>query len=173
MTGDAYWSTDNLIYGDEPIAWNEQEPDEDDPLWLNMYTYIPDIKAITQSGTRYIYALNSPLKYSGPFENIAIADDAVIVLVVAGGAAYTAAVVWAQCAEGQQAIQGTIEGIINGVSYVGDALDGAVDAVTSWVQQASITSAKAGSGISEHTKPRAGRPTEGKKLHPNWLPRNS
>ena len=39
-------------------------PDEQDPLGLNTYTYVPDIQAIMQSSNLYVYCLSNPIKYS-------------------------------------------------------------------------------------------------------------
>jgi len=182
LSEDTYWNPANMIYGDDPITWNERE---DDPLGLNTYTYVPDMSAIMQSGNRYVYGLNNPLKYKDPSGHIAIVDDAVIVLILAGGAAYTASAAWLNSKEGQRAVQNTVVVMIDGVSYMGNALGFVINDVISW-GQAAIHSAKAGNGVSEHTKrsgskkhtndkhtkPRPGRASEGKKLKPNWKPRN-
>jgi hypothetical protein len=50
LSEDTHWNTGNMIYGDDPIKWNERERDEDDPLGLNTFTYKPDNLAIFQSG---------------------------------------------------------------------------------------------------------------------------
>ncbi|WP_313180118.1 RHS repeat-associated core domain-containing protein [Lacrimispora sp.] len=38
LTEDTHWNPQNMLYGDNPIKWNEREPDEKDPLGLNVYT---------------------------------------------------------------------------------------------------------------------------------------
>jgi len=127
-----------MIYEDDPITWNERE---DDPLGLNTYTYVPDMSAIMQSGNRYVYGLNNPLKYKDPSGHIAIVDDAVIVLILAGGAAYTASAAWLNSKEGHRAVQNTVVVMIDGVSYMGNALGFVINDVISW-GQAAIISAK-------------------------------
>ena len=62
-TEDTHWNVDNMIYGNNPVKWNEREPDEKDPTGLNTYTYKPDIHAIMQSGNLYGYCMNNPLMY--------------------------------------------------------------------------------------------------------------
>ena len=44
-----------MVYGDDPVKWNEQEADPRDPLGLATYTYMPDMAAIRQSGNLYVY----------------------------------------------------------------------------------------------------------------------
>ena len=139
LSEDTYWGSANMIYGDDPITWNERE---DNPLGLNTYTYVPDMSAIMQSGNRYVYGLNNPLKYKDPSGHIAIVDDAVIVLILAGGAAYTASAAWLNSKEGQRAVQNTVVVIIDGVSYMGNALASVINDVISWGQGANISSAK-------------------------------
>lgn len=58
-----------MIYGDNPIKINERI----DPLGLTIYTYVPDISAITQSTNLYIYCGNNPINLLGPSGNITIA----------------------------------------------------------------------------------------------------
>ena len=112
--------------------------------------------AIAQSGNLYVYGLNNPLRYSDPSGKIAIADDAVILIVLATGAVYTYTVAWANSAEGQAAIQGTVEVIVDGVSYIGDALGGAIESVNSWgQQQAGANFAKTESGEAAETTSKA------------------
>lgn len=47
--------------------------------------YVPNLEAIYQSGNRYVYGLNNPLKYKDSSGNIALVDDAAIALVLATG----------------------------------------------------------------------------------------
>jgi len=55
-----------MIYGDNPIKWNERKADPDDPLGLSTYTYRPDITAIMQSGNLYVYCMNNPIMFVDP-----------------------------------------------------------------------------------------------------------
>jgi len=73
-----------MIYGDNPVKWNEREADPNDPLGLNTYTYVPDITAILQSGNRYVYGMNNPVMYIDQNGNFVITTT---VLLIAGGAA--------------------------------------------------------------------------------------
>ena len=66
MTEDTHWNVGNMIYGDDPVKWNEREPDEKDPLGLKTYTYKPDIHAMMQSGNLYVYGINNPLMHLDP-----------------------------------------------------------------------------------------------------------
>lgn len=59
LTEDAYWNPGNMIYGDNPQKINEHQ----DPMGLNLYTYVPDVAAIKQSGNLYTYCGNNPLLY--------------------------------------------------------------------------------------------------------------
>lgn len=55
-----------MIYGDNPVIWNEHNTDKKDQLYLNYYTNRSNIVSIMQSGNLYGYALNNPLLYMGP-----------------------------------------------------------------------------------------------------------
>ena len=77
MSEDTYWNPGNMIYGDNPVKWNERETSPDDPLGLNTYTYKPDITAIMQSGNLYAYCMSNPVKLTDPSGNIA--GEAVLV----------------------------------------------------------------------------------------------
>ena len=55
-----------MIYGDEPVKWNDRGANRKDPLGLNTYTYKPDINAIMQSGNLYTYCMSNPLIYQDP-----------------------------------------------------------------------------------------------------------
>ncbi len=63
LTKDTHWNVNNMIYGDNPVKWNEREADPNDPLGLNTYTYVPDITAIMQNGNLYVYCMNNPIMY--------------------------------------------------------------------------------------------------------------
>ena len=62
LTEDTHWNPSDMIYGDNPVKWNEGK----DPLGLNTYTYVPDVYAIRQSGNLYVYGLNNPLMFVDP-----------------------------------------------------------------------------------------------------------
>jgi RHS repeat-associated protein len=63
LNEDTHWNPSNMIYGDNPVKWNERQEDEKDPLGLNTYKYKPDITAIIQSNNLYIYCMDNPLMY--------------------------------------------------------------------------------------------------------------
>ena len=63
LSEDTHWNPNNMIYGDNPVKWNERQKDPNDPLGLNTYTYVPDITAIIQSGNLYVYCMNNPIRY--------------------------------------------------------------------------------------------------------------
>jgi RHS repeat-associated protein len=63
---DPFWNVNNMIYGNEPIKWNERSIDENDPLGLSTYTYKPNIHAITQSSNLYLYCGNNPIMFVDP-----------------------------------------------------------------------------------------------------------
>ena len=60
---DTHWNIGNMIYGDEPVKWNEREANSNDRLGLKAYTYLPDMAVIRQNGNLYIYALCNPVGY--------------------------------------------------------------------------------------------------------------
>ena len=70
---DPHWNPRNMIYGDNPVKINEHQ----DPLGLTIYTYAPDINAITQSTNLYVYCGNNPVMY--------IDQDGEIFMLVTGG----------------------------------------------------------------------------------------
>jgi len=76
-----------MIYGDNPVKWNERKADPNDPLGLNTYTYKPDITAIMQSGNQYAYCMSNPLMYVDPTGNIGtpISWALAVIAGVAGG----------------------------------------------------------------------------------------
>jgi RHS repeat-associated protein len=63
---DPHWNIHNMIYGSEPVKWNERPIDPNDPLGLNTYILKPDILAIMQSGNLYVYCLNNPIRFHDP-----------------------------------------------------------------------------------------------------------
>ena len=65
-TEDTHWNTGNMIYGDNQVKWNEREQDLRDPLGLNTYTLVPDIRAIRQSGNLYVYCMGNPVIWTDP-----------------------------------------------------------------------------------------------------------
>lgn len=132
MAEDVHWHTGNMIYGDDPVRWNERDADENDPLGLNTYTYLPDATAMMQSGNLYVYGMNNPNKYTDPFGTFAIADDAAVLIILASGAMYTATVAWIYSPQGQAAINTAVEVIIGTVSYTGNALVDAIDSLIFW-----------------------------------------
>ena len=52
-----------MIYGDEPVKWNEKKADPDDPQGQSSYTYLPSISAIMQSGNLYSYCMDNPVEH--------------------------------------------------------------------------------------------------------------
>ena len=89
LAEDTHWNIDNMVYGDNPVKWNERRSDEKDPLGLNEYTLLPDANAMRQSANLYAYALNNPTMYADPSGKIiwlTIAIGAAIGGVVGGGA---------------------------------------------------------------------------------------
>ncbi|WP_312502282.1 RHS repeat-associated core domain-containing protein [Lacrimispora sp.] len=76
LTEDTHWNVNNMIYGDNPVKWNEREADPNDPLGLNTYTYVPDITAIMQNGNLYVYCMNNPIMYlDGTGKDAAVAAE--------------------------------------------------------------------------------------------------
>jgi RHS repeat-associated protein len=63
---DPHWHIGNMIYGDDPVKWNEREPCQFDPLGLRLYTLKPDITAIMQSSNLYVYVMNNPIFWIDP-----------------------------------------------------------------------------------------------------------
>ena len=66
LSEDPYWNVGNMIYGTNPVKWNERTGNSNDPLGLNAYTYKPDILSIMQSGNRYVYCVNNPVRWVDP-----------------------------------------------------------------------------------------------------------
>ena len=60
---DPHWNIGNMIFGSDPVRWNERLSD---PLGLNTYTLKPDIHAIMQSGNLYVYCINNPIMFIDP-----------------------------------------------------------------------------------------------------------
>jgi len=92
LTEDTHWNVSNMLYGDNPVKWNDHIADSNDPLGLNTYTYKPDIAAIMQSGNTYVYCIHNPLTYidtSGEFViTLTAAGAAALFGLLAAGAAY-------------------------------------------------------------------------------------
>ena len=89
FTEDTYWNPQNMIYGSDPMRWNEHPVNPNDPLGLNTYTYKPDIQDIVQSGNLYVFGMNNPVRLKDPSGNLDGVDDAIIIIAV-GGAFFVA-----------------------------------------------------------------------------------
>jgi len=79
-----------MIYGDSPAKWNEREPDWQDPLGLNAYTYAPNIHAIMQSSNLYAYCMGNPVMFvdlNGESITLTCIIIGAIIGVIAGGSA--------------------------------------------------------------------------------------
>jgi RHS repeat-associated protein len=63
---DPHWHVGNMVYGNEPVRWNERPIDPDDPLGLTIYTFKPNLAAIMQSGNLYVYCGNDPINRLDP-----------------------------------------------------------------------------------------------------------
>ena len=63
LAEDTYWNVGNMIYGSDPVRWNDRPDNPNDPLGLNSYTYKPETTAIMQSGNLYVYCINNPLMW--------------------------------------------------------------------------------------------------------------
>jgi len=87
LSEDPHWNVGNMIYGSDPVRWNEHPANPNDPLGLNTYTYKPDIRAIMQSGNQYAYCMSNPLMYVDPTGNIGtpISWALAVIAGVAGG----------------------------------------------------------------------------------------
>jgi len=103
ISADTHWNVGNMIYGNNPVKWNEREANERDPLGLNTYTYRPDIQAIMQSGNLYAYCMANPVMFVDPSGNIAIIDDIAVGLVVVGIVAIAGVCVYLMTPAGQSA----------------------------------------------------------------------
>ena len=53
LSPDPHWHPGNMIYGDDPLS-------------LNGYTLVPNIRAIRQSGNLYAYCMNNPIMFIDP-----------------------------------------------------------------------------------------------------------
>ena len=63
---DMHWNPSNMIYGDNPVKWNERPINPNDSLGLTTYTYTPNITVIIQSGNLYLYCGNNPVTFIDP-----------------------------------------------------------------------------------------------------------
>ncbi|HPQ46693.1 MAG TPA: RHS repeat-associated core domain-containing protein [Clostridia bacterium] len=80
ISEDTHWNPENSIYGDEPLVVNERQ----DPLGLNVYTYLPDMFAIHQSTNLYAYCGNNPLMFVDYSGKVFMFVTGAIGLVVGG-----------------------------------------------------------------------------------------
>jgi RHS repeat-associated protein len=127
---DIHWNPSNIIYGDNPVKWNERKADSNDPLGLNTHTYIPDINAIRQSSNLYAYCMNDPIKYAdsnGKLAFLVVTALAGVIIGAATGAIYsyatTGEVTWQSIAVGAAAggLIGLGAGSAAGVLLTGSA----------------------------------------------------
>jgi len=65
VSEDTYWNVRNMIYGSNPVKLNERVY-KDKPPELDVCSYMPDVLAVMQSGSLYMYAVNNPIKYIDP-----------------------------------------------------------------------------------------------------------
>ena len=91
--------TDELPNGQEVV----------DPLSLNLYSY----------------CYNNPLKFTDPSGNVALVDDAVIILVLATGTVITVSYDFLSSPEGQQMLMDGATAIYNGFVIAGDTITSA------------------------------------------------
>ncbi len=68
LAEDTHWNPSNMIYGDNPVKWNERESDPNDPLGLNTYTYIPDVLPLRRAEP-YVYCITIQFGYVDPTGN--------------------------------------------------------------------------------------------------------
>ena len=122
---DPHWNTGNMIYGDDPVE-------------LASGAYAPNIAAIVQSGNRYPYAMNNPVKYVDENGEIVVpawligigiktAKDALIDGIITGGVYYfsNGESFWAGFTNG--AISGAFSGFGEATGgYVGKAIGSAI-----------------------------------------------
>jgi RHS repeat-associated protein len=66
LTADPFWNVANMVFGDDPIRWNERPVDPDDPLGLTVYTLKPDMLVIQQNGNLYVYCMGNPVMFIDP-----------------------------------------------------------------------------------------------------------
>ena len=152
LSPDSHWNPTNMIYGDEPVKWNEREANPRDPLGLNTYAYLPNMAAIMQSGNLYVYCGNNPVMYVDPSGEIFMLVTAAIGAVagaVVGGvvAAATGNNVWAGIGIG--AVAGGVIGLTGGAAVAFVATGSATastGAVMAGLGVAGVTGATAAGG---------------------------
>ncbi len=126
------------------------------------------------------YCYNNTVNFHDPDGEVALADDAMVVVVLATGATltmtYAAYCSWLNSPEGQEAIDNGArvvrnvgKGIANAANWVGDKAKAAWNWTTS-LFAAEHTKNKRKSTYDKHTKPRPGRSTTKDRQKPNWKP---
>ena len=76
---DPHWHPGNMIYGNNPVRWNERTLNMRDPSGLTMYTFKPDVTAVMQSGNLYAYCINNPVMWQDPSGEIIVTSKIVFI----------------------------------------------------------------------------------------------
>ena len=134
------WGNVNVIREDvpQPIKYAGEFYDSDTGLYyLRARYYDPKVGRFTSLDevtgnisnpldmNRYVYGRNNPVKYKDPSGKVAIADDAIIIVIIAGTVVVTT-YAWLTSPEGQKAIADGATAIYNGVVIAGKAVSDAV-----------------------------------------------